>query len=164
MDIFKIEHVGKQNHDAISECLDICHEIFSKHSSGVRSYIYSIADWDLSLKASINNRVVGCYILQEDTLTSYSNTGFDVDAYKNLRGLHGVGLAVLPSYQGLGIGKALREYPSTMGYDYIYGMHLESLKNLDHWKKIREVVYTSNSMHITLQDFRKLKLKEMTKV
>lgn len=162
METFTISYVGKDNFDDRYECVNICHEVFSKHSSNVKYFIMDMADWNLSLKAVINNKIVGCYILQEDTLTCSSNTGFNVDAYKGLRGLHGVGLAVLPQYRELGIGKALRTYPSTMGYDFIYGMHLASLNNLDHWKKLREVVYTSPTMHITIQDFRKTKLTELS--
>jgi GNAT superfamily N-acetyltransferase len=150
-----IEHIGSQDLTVIDECVEICNTVFSKHSSGVRPYIRNTANWDISLKATHNNIVVGCYILNTDPIHFTSNTGFDLSKYKNLRGLHGVGLAVLPEYRDRGIGRALREYPDKMGYDYIYGMHLESLNNLENWKKVREVVYTSNFMHVTLKDFRK---------
>ena len=153
-----IEPIGSQNLSDIKECLDICNIVFFKHMSTVRSYIQQTADWDLSLKAIYDDKIVGCYILNEDSITCFkSNTGFDVTKYTNLKGLHGVGLAVLEEYKGLGIGRALRDYPcnNMYGFDYIFGMHLESLKNLDNWKKIREVVSTSPTMHITLQDFSK---------
>ena len=154
-----IEPIGSQNLSDIKECLDICNIVFFKHMSTVRSYIQQTADWDLSLKAIYDDKIVGCYILNEDSITSevISNTGFDLSRYKYLRGLQGIGLAVLPEYRDKGIGKALREYPETMGYDYIWGMHLDSLNNLENWKKIRDVVYTSKDLHVTLKDYRKNK-------
>ena len=153
-----VDYVGSDNSQDILSCLDICEKTFFKYTSGVRSYIQNMADWDLSLKAIYDNKIVGCYILNEDSIICFkSNTGFDVTKYTDLKGLHGVGLAVLEEYKGLGIGRALRDYPCNNMYefDYIFGMHLESLKNLDNWKKIREVVSTSPTMHITLQDFSK---------
>lgn len=150
----EISYIGLENTQDIDECVEICNTVFKEHSSGVHSYIRNMAEWDISLKAIIDNKIVGCYILNKDPYLFKSNTGLDTSHYKDLRGLHGVGLAVLPEYRNLGIGRALRDYTATMGYDYIYGMHLASLNNLDHWKKIREVVYTSPTMHITLKDFR----------
>lgn len=150
----RIEYVGLENQKDIDDCIEICYIVFKEHSLGVRQYIKNMAEWNISLKAIKDDKIVGCYILNNDPYLFSSNTGVDTSEYKDLRALHGVGLAVLPEYRGLGIGKALRDYTATMGYDYIYGMHLSSLNNLEHWKKVREVVYTSSSMHITLKDFR----------
>jgi hypothetical protein len=153
-----IDYVGVDNKEDIISCLDICEKTFFKYTNGVRSYIENMANWDLSLKAIYDDKIVGCYILNEDSITCFkSNTGFDILRYTGLNGLHGVGLAVLEEYKGLGIGRALRDFPceNMLNYDYIFGMHLESLKNLENWKKIREVVSTTPTMHITLQDFSK---------
>jgi len=156
----KIDYIGSQNLLDIDRCLDICEKIFEKHSSGVRVYIKNMAEWDISLKATLENEIVGCYILNNDQYLFGSNTGIDVSEYKDLRALHGVGLAVLPEYRNLGIGRALRDFTGTMGYDYIYGMHLSSLNNLEHWKKVREVIYTSSNIHITLKDFRPIEKRK----
>lgn len=156
----KIDYIGSQNKSDIDECLNICHIVFEKHSLNVRSYIRNMAEWDISLKAIVDNRIVGCYILNNDQYLFGSNTGVDVSEYRDLRALHGVGLAVLPEYRNLGIGRALRDFTETMGYEYIYGMHLPSLNNLEHWKKVREVIYTSPNMHITLKDFRPIEKRK----
>jgi GNAT superfamily N-acetyltransferase len=159
----EISYIGNNKAD-IERCLEICHQVFVEHSPTVKGYLEGMADWDICLKATVNGEIVGCYILNNDPNMFGSNTGFDVSEYPDLNTLHGLGLAVLPEYRNLGIGRALRDYTETMGYDYIYGSHFSSLDNLHHWKKVREVVYTSDVMHTTLRDFRPLEQRKNKKL
>ena len=80
----------------------------------------------------------------------------DLSKYKNLRGIQGVSLGILPEYRNQGIGKQLRDLPKTMGYDYIWGQHFKSLKNVEHWTKFgRRKVADDNGIYVTLMDLKK---------
>lgn len=140
----------------IPEVLDVCTVAFSHvmSPSGVKSYIRGTADWDISVKAVYQGKIVGCYILNRDSVTRQQSCSTeDLSRYKGLKGVQGIGLAVLPEYRDLGIGKKLREYPLHKGYDYIWGLHLKGLHNIDNWTRFgRRIICDTGSMFTTLMD------------
>lgn len=140
----------------IPEVLDVCAEVFSKVMSpeGVRGYIKGTADWNISVKAVYQGKIVGCYILNRDPVTRKQGcSSEDLSRYKDLKGVQGIGLAVLPEYRDLGIGKKLREYPLHEGYDYIWGLHMKGLHNIDNWTRFgRRIICDTGSMFATLMD------------
>lgn len=140
----------------IPEVLDVCAEVFSKvmGPEGVRSYIKGSADWSISAKAEYKGKIVGCYILNKDSvMRQQSCSKEDLSKYKGMKGVQGIGLAVLPEYRDLGIGKKLREYPLNKGYDYIWGLHMKSLHNIDNWTRFgRRIICDTGGMFTTLMD------------
>lgn len=150
--------ISKIEKNDIEECLNICSEVFSNvmSKSGVYNYVKHTADWNISIKASLDDKIIGCYIFNEESVTNFENCQKeDLKSYKNLRGIQGVALAVLPEFKGLGIGKKLRDFPLHLGYDYIWGQHLKGLKNIDNWTKFgRRVVADCGGLIITLMDLK----------
>lgn len=80
-----------------------------------------------------------------------------IEEFENLNGLHGVALFLLPEYRGMGIGNALRSIPIGMEeVDYIWGMHMDCLKNVGHWTKFGRVeIEDFGGCHTTVMDLRK---------
>lgn len=158
----KLSPIKKED---ISECLEVCASALSHvmSKSGVKGYTASAADWDISVKAEYGGKIVGCYVLNKQPIGNLDYCNIEsLRRYKNLKGVQGVALAVLPEYRDLGIGKKLRQYPLKAGYDYIWGLHLKSLHNIDNWVKFgRRVVCDSGGMFTTLMDISP-KAKEMT--
>lgn len=132
----------------IDECCDICSDAFEivmpKHS--IPTYLKSIANWRLSVKAKYEDKIVGCYILNE---TSFPiRKGGIIKRYSPIQG---IGLAVDLKHRGLGIGKKLRQYPLTLNYDYIWGAHSKLLNNINEWLKFgRKVIYEDITQFITI--------------
>jgi hypothetical protein len=63
-------------------------------------------------------------------------------------------LAVDKSIRGMGWGNKLKDYPKTLGIDYIWGQQLKTLNNLNDWLKRRELVGETNSVYITAEIFK----------
>lgn len=122
----------------------------------VKDYISSVANWSLSVKATMEDKIIGCYIFNEDSVMEFASCQKeDLSKYKDLKAIQGVGLAVLPEYQGTGTGKKLRDYPLHLNYDYIWGQHLKGLHNIDNWVKFgRRVVADCGDIFVTLMDLK----------
>ena len=144
--------------DDISQALEICMKVFEDHAVGwdLRKYLIDVTDWRNSYLALFNNKPVGCYLLAEGDITRYQEfSKEDLSRYKNLKGVEGIALAVLPDYRNSGVGKTLREYPKTLGYDYIYGEQLHSLNNLDKWLGSgRRMIANTGEVYVTLKDYK----------
>jgi hypothetical protein len=140
----------------INECLAVSVEVFKDQMTPISlvSYLNHEVDWSKSYKATVNGKIVGCYLLAENSVLKYKAClTEDLTPYKKLRGVEGIALSVLPEYRSLGIGKSLREIPKNLGYDYIWGQQLKTLKNLDNWLKFgRRLVGNCGSIYITLMD------------
>ena len=135
------------------------------------NYILKVADWDTSVKAVYEGNVVGFYFFSEHQLSDairyymvrdyncYSKRQCDekypgsivIDPveFDDLEGIEGVALGVNPEYKGLGIGKKLIEYSQNLPYDYVWGQQLESLQNIDHWTKRREIAAYFPGLYLT---------------
>lgn len=129
---------------------------FPQYSSWVLEYAHSVTNFSLSKKATINGKIVGCYLLgnrsinegvSDEQMTPLEN----LNDYENKHGCEGVALVSDPEFRNQGIASKLKS--SVSGFQYIWGLQLKGLNNLQHWLKRRRLVAESNSCYATLEDF-----------
>ena len=102
-------------------------------------------DPKLTLVYEREGRIVGCYLLKENSVLSAVEEGAkpleDLEKYRNLRGIEGVALAILPEYQyNIGAAIELLSRPTEMGFDYMWGAQNAKLGNLLKWTKLSRLV------------------------
>lgn len=119
-----------------------------------KNYFFSILDqetnWDISaLLLDDNDKIMGVYLLGDKQLDSLTIN----EKYLNLKGVEGVVLAVSDKIRGKGWGSKLKDYPKTLGYDYIWGQQLKVLNNLNDWLKRRELITETSNVYITAEIF-----------
>lgn len=119
-----------------------------------KNYFFSILDqetnWDISaLLLDDNDNIMGVYLLGDKQLDSLTIN----EKYLKLKGVEGVVLAVSDKIRGQGWGNKLKDYPKTLGYDYIWGQQLKVLNNLEDWLKRRELIDERNNVYITAEIF-----------
>ena len=137
------------------------------------TYLAKAADWQISVKATYQGKIVGFYLLNENQIYDYllhymmrdyncysmeqcnrkhpNSIKVDPMKFKNLNGIEGVALGVDPDYKGLGIGKKLIEYSQSLPYDYVWGQQYEHLGNIEHWIKRRNVAAYFPGLYLTYQ-------------
>jgi GNAT superfamily N-acetyltransferase len=84
-------------------------------------------------------RDYNCYSVKDCETKNPGSIRVNPMDFKSLDGVEGVALGVDPDYKGLGVGKKLLEYSQRLPYDYIWGQQYESLGNIEHWTKRREI-------------------------
>ncbi len=123
-----------------------------------KDYFFAIVaqetNWDLSIMLTQEDTLMGLYLLGDKQVSSLIGKS----EYDSLKGVEGVLLAVDSSMRGLGWGNKLKDIPKTLGFDYIWGQQLKSLKNLPDWLKRRVLVGETDSVYITLETFNKEKI------
>jgi len=77
-------------------------------------YLKSVVNWDLSVKLTLDNKIIGCYLFAEGSLDEYT------DNFIGQKGVEGVALVLEKQYRNFGFGKLLIEYSETLPYDYIW--------------------------------------------
>jgi ribosomal protein S18 acetylase RimI-like enzyme len=137
------------------------------------TYLSKAADWEISVKATYNGKVVGFYLLSEGQISDYmlhymqrdyncysveqcnkkhpGTIKVNPSKFKDLSGVEGVALGVDPNHKGLGIGKKLIGYSQKLPYDYVWGQQYEHLGNIEHWIKRREVAAYFPGLYLTYQ-------------
>ena len=107
--------------------------------------------------------MIGCYLLNEEPVYEepvYQDEKFeifeDLSSYNKKRSVHGVALALLPEFRGIGYGRLLCAFPcQPYKYDYIWGYHEKTLNNIAEWEKFgRRIVGESKECYVTLMDLR----------
>ena len=127
--------------------IDIIDETFKKYG-GFRT-IAGAVDFSISLVLKYKGEAVGTYLLGTHPMHILEN----LKHYLRLKGTEGVALAVKLEFRGFGFGNMLKDYSvENTKTDYIWGMQLRDLKNINDWAKRRRIVFSSSSMFITLQD------------
>jgi hypothetical protein len=107
--------------------------------------------WDISaMLVDEEDNIMGLYLLGDKQLDSLVRD----EKYLELNGVEGVLLAVDKSIRGMGWGNKLKDFPKTLGFDYIWGQQLKTLNNLIDWLKRRELVGETNSVYITAEIFK----------
>jgi 8-oxo-dGTP diphosphatase len=133
-------------------------KVFPDQGDWVIPHVIQYMDPSISVVAIENGQVVGFYILgkrgilegiKEEELTPTE----DLSAYQGKKGIEGVALGVIPEARGSGLGSKLKDYPQRLGADYIWGLQLHALGNLEHWLKRRRVVAKNDESVATLQDY-----------
>jgi hypothetical protein len=127
---------------------------YFKHVTS-KDYFFGIiaqeTNWDLSIMlVDDNNELKGLYLFGELQVDSIIKT----IEFKGLKGIEGILLAVDKEIQGQGWGNKLKDYPKTLGYDYIWGQQLKSLNNLNDWLKLRYLYAETESVYITIEEFK----------
>lgn len=138
----------------IQEVLDFTFPFFEHIISNVGFNYYmkdlSNANWEESiLLLDDDDNVKGAYILGNYQLPSQ----YVQYKYVGLTGVEGLLLAIDESIRGQGWGNKLKDYPKTLGYDYIWGQQFKGLNNLNDWLKRRELVATTSEVYITAEIF-----------
>lgn len=137
------------NDEDKQSAIDIIDETFRKY--GGFGTISGSVNFDISIVLKKNNEVVGTYLIGNHPMHLLGN----LKHYLGLKGIEGVALAVKPKFRGLGYGNMLKDYSiHNTNADYIWGMQLRDLKNINDWAKRRRIVSSSSSMFITLQDLK----------
>lgn len=118
------------------------------------TYFYAIiaqeTNWELSVMlVNDKDEMFGLYLFGDKQLDSL----VEVPEYLELKGIEGVLLAVDKSIQGQGWGNKLKDFPKTLGFDYIWGQQLKSLNNLQDWLKRRIFITETDGVYITLEKF-----------
>lgn len=120
-----------------------------------KDYFFAIiaqeTNWNISaMLVDDNDKLLGLYLLGEQQVDSIINT----NDYKKFKGVEGVLLVVDSTIRGQGWGNKLKDYPKTLGFDYIWGQQLKTLNNLQDWLKRRELVGETKNVNITLERFK----------
>jgi hypothetical protein len=103
---------------------------------------------DLEKSAMIVDKfdnIYGVYLLGNNQLRHLD--------YKGLKGVEGVLLLVDESIRGRGWGNKLKNYPKTLGVDYVWGQQAKGLNNIKDWLKRRELINESGGVYITAEKF-----------
>jgi GNAT superfamily N-acetyltransferase len=108
-------------------------------------YTNECTDWSKSVKLILGDNIIGCYLIKEAELPEF----------KDKKGIEGVALCILPEYRGKGYGEKMKDwlenYAKSHDYDYIYGMHLKTLKNIEPWLKRRELYKEDEELYHTIK-------------
>lgn len=103
---------------------------------------------DLKKSAMIVDKydnIYGAYLIGNNQLRNLD--------FHHLKGVEGVLLAVDESIRGRGWGNRLKDYPKTLGVDYIWGQQAKGLNNIKDWLKRRELINESGGVYITAEIF-----------
>ena len=120
-------------------------------------FFYCMTDFTISKKAVLDGKIIGCYLLNDESVHSYEmNRLENLDRYKTLRGLQGVALGIMKEYRGLSYGRQLRDSAHSLNeYDYIWGFQGKSLNNLGSWLGYgRRLVGETEYAHVTFMDIK----------
>jgi hypothetical protein len=89
----KIENISDSD---IPEILNFCAKIFGEAQGSeeeVKEFLGSDVDFTISKKATVDGKIVGCYLFNEDSVADFLEncdcTLEDVNKYKNLKGIQG---------------------------------------------------------------------------
>jgi len=138
--------------ELIDNVLEFSYPYFN-HLMGKYSYeeyLKSVTDWGVSaMLFDDDGKMLGTYLLGDHQITDFVTAS----KYDNLVGVEGVLLVVDSTIRGMGYGNKLKDYPKTLGVDYIWGQQFKGLKNLDDWLKRRELVATTSEVYITAEIF-----------
>lgn len=135
--------------ERINEILKWSYEFFNKLMNGneFKWYLKEVTNWDKSiLLLNENNEIKGAYLFGDNQLLH--------ERFENLKGVEGVLLAIDKDIRGQGWGDKLKEYPKTLGVDYIWGQQLKGLNNLNDWLKRRELIGENEEIYITVEIYK----------
>ena len=138
--------------DQIQHILDLTYPNF-KHlmaKAGYDIYLKGVTNWDISaILTTDDGKILGVYLLGDTQINDF----VEAPKYEGLKGVEGVLLVIDSSIRGLGYGNKLKDYPRTLGYDYIWGQQFKGLNNLKDWLKRRELVATTDEVYVTAEIF-----------
>ena len=144
-----ISHTDGKGRD-VADAADIARAAFGSHMPADFDFVEYLSggvDWDLSVALRDGDEMLGAYLLAgRSPEEALEEEGIDPamaapvrDAFGDQHGVEGIALVVREDLRGLGYGRLLRAMPGELGFDYAHGLQLESLGNIDHWRKVRGV-------------------------
>lgn len=140
----------------IPAVLDVLSQAFAGivDARTVQSIVNDLADWTMSRKLVVDDKIVGAYVLGSQSVLDFADNALeDLEPYRGKRAVHGVALGLLPEYRGSRLGAKLRDVPRSMPADYVWGMQYKVLGNISHWTRFgRRVVADEGDYVITLMD------------
>jgi GNAT superfamily N-acetyltransferase len=153
------------NPEDIKAVTDLCVAAFGRFAGRdfISSMIRNCAK-DISRKLTLDGKIIGAYILGKDQLPrmylrfnnrangSRHHLYLSLEESKwiqNHKGIQGLALVVDPAHRGSGLGKMLIDYSTQLPYDYIWGLQMADLNNLNDWMKRRKLVSQSRGMNVT---------------
>jgi len=144
--------IRKMKFEDLPEIYNKFSEVFDKTGLSNDEIWDEIWEFDLglSLIAEVGDEIAGFYFLADKPIPEVDGAE-DYEKLKNLKGLEGMALGVLKKFKNLGIGKKLITQSQNMGFDYIWGYQLKSLKNIDDWLKRRKLYAITDTTYITYQ-------------
>lgn len=153
---FSIETIEEKDIDYIIEMsVKLFSEAAKYDYSGL--FFYCMTDFTISKKAVLDGKIIGCYLLNDESFHLYQmNRLENLDRYNTRRGLQGVALGILKEYRGRSYGRQLRDSALSLSeYDYIWGFQCKSLDNLGYWLNFgRRLVGETEGAYVTLMDLK----------
>lgn len=140
--------------EEITSILNYSHNFFKNIISKkyFDEHVLATTNFDLSAKLLTDiNTLKGVYLIGTHQVTSMA----DLPEYKDLIGVEGVLLAIDEDIRGIGFGGKLKDYPKSLGVDYIWGQQFKALDNLDDWLKRRVLVHETEEIYVTVENFTK---------
>lgn len=146
----------------IAQILDLKWSVFAPYYSNraeCDQYTMANVDWSLSVKLTLDHRIVGMYLLEPEPVSSaIQQEGITtiyegLEKYRTQRGLHGVTLAIDETFRGRGWGNRLKDYATTLGYDYWWAVAFKDLGNLRDWQKRARLVGENHELYLLLEDY-----------
>ncbi len=116
-------------------------------------YLKEVTNWELSILLMDGDIIKGVYLFGDSTIEWFVTHSEWNEKYSKLKGVEGVLLVVDSSIRNQGWGNKLKDYPKSLGVDYIWGQQFKSLNNLDDWLKRRELITITDDCYITLELF-----------
>jgi len=152
----------RQNTEVENDKLfELSKQIFDEFNINCSIYIYLISSpYDITI--SVNDEIVGFYIFDIKSIFDYYtkenyHLNISKEEYINKKGIKGFFMGVLPEFQRMGLGAKMVEYVNetiNKDFDYIWGGHFKILKNIDFWKKTRNIIGENNESFITILNFK----------
>jgi predicted double-glycine peptidase len=127
--------------------------------SKIEDYTDSVTNYTKSIVVEKDGEIIGAYLLGDRQLRDgiidmecEDNVYVDLDKYDLKNGVEGVALVVDNNYRDLGLGSKLKDYTTTLGVDYIWGVQYKKLGNLTQWLRRRKLAAENDAFNITVQD------------
>lgn len=109
-----------------------------------------------SIVIEVDGVLAGFYLLRPRNITDFfKHSNFMINhGIQNMIGIEGIALGVFTEYKNLGLGKILIEYPKNYHFDYIWGLQLKSLNNINHWLKRRKLFLETDICYVTYEIYK----------
>jgi hypothetical protein len=162
--------ISKIQNSDIDDVIDVLYSVFGHlevDKEALKKRVTPRLLNNLSIKISLNNKIVGCYLLAEKSAQEFIND-IKLDKIKDFplndtkiyydnitgNGIQGIALAISEEHRGMSLGKELKNYAKNLGYDHIWGVQDKRLENINFWMKTRELLAESSSRYATIEFFK----------
>jgi hypothetical protein len=136
----------------IAKMLDYSYKFFNKIISkeNFDEHVLSVTNFPLSARLITDAGMVkGIYLIGTNKLSNY----VVLPELDGLIGVEGVLLAIDEDIRGMGFGNKLKDYPKSIGVDYIWGQQFKALNNLEDWLKRRVLIHETEDVYFTMEKY-----------